>query len=822
MSGWYLEKISIEGFRGINNAGSPLVLKFKSDAVNSLFAPNGVGKSSIYDALLYAITGRIPKLDRLPANEGGEGYYLNQFHGGDRGTIELTLCSANDGRRVALKVERDLTGVRTVTSPNGIDGEALLKEIDREFVLLDGETFREFINAVPRERGRSFASLLGLRKYSLIRQALAKFTHGRSFGNHFELAVKNSRLAQCQTSLRQASSNISSSYKDLVGEDLDPSLEEAVLKERAYSALFGIELLRPACENKEFEEIDTEACFELTKAAEGGEERARFETLSKSFTQLTDLIQQIPPAESFEGLIALAQQRDIALSQTQGEAFRELYVHSQIILSNDGWEDKTVCPTCERTGPESVLDHVIEKVASFSKVADLSDQIVKLCAENGFSHIGDLEKAAENTEHKKITPQHREWLASGAVNEEQAKATRDHVNELKNIVLGNLKVLEDEKKKLEQRLPPKLTAVMQKIEFARRLQENLSKQRAAKQSSTILQAELNRIQRVKEFLDGARDMFSQAEATAATRRLTAIEPKMRQYFDQIMHSNVVPALQRRARTEDIDISLEQFWNLQNVSARAVLSESFRNAFAISVYLASASLYGGDAKFIVLDDVTSSFDSGHQLHLMNVIKTLFARPEIADGPQIILLSHDTALEKLFNTYNNEPGWYHQVIQGTARTSVLPQSSAVDKIRDATIDYLNSGNVSDAAPRLRQYLEFKLQHIIQKVNISVPYDIVFSDDRKMANNLIQAIKNAVDLHQAANRLVLEPAQVAGLNTAIASVVGNFLSHWGTGQVQAFTAHSLLGVMSAIDSIADCFKYEDPVGSGNFKFYSSLSKR
>ena len=822
MSGWYLEKISIEGFRGINNAGSPLVLKFKSDAVNSLFAPNGVGKSSIYDALLYAITGKIPKLDKLPASERGQGYYLNQFHGGDRGTIELTLCSAHDGSRVTLKVERDLNGVRTVTSPNGIDGEALLKEIDREFVLLDGETFREFINAVPRERGRSFASLLGLRKYSLIRQALAKFSHGRSFGNHFDLAVKTSRLAQCQTSFRQASDNISSAYKDLVGEDLDPSLEEAVLQERAYSALCGIELLRPVCEGIGFEAIDTDACFDLTKAAEGGEERARFETLSKSSAQLTDVIQQIPPAESFDSLIALAQQRDIALSHTQGEAFRELYVRSQVILSDDGWEDKTVCPTCERTGSESVLDHVVEKVASFSKVADLSDQIVKLCAESGFGHIGDLEKAVEEAEHKKITPQRREWFASGAINEEQAKATRDQVNELKNSVLGNLKVLEEEKKELEKRLPPKLTAVMQKIQFARRLQENLSKRRAATQNSTVVQAELNRIQRVKDFLDGARDMFSQAEATAATRRLTAIEPKMRQFFDQIMHSEVVPALQRRARTEDIDISLEQFWNLPNVSARAVLSESFRNAFAISVYLASASLYGGDAKFVVLDDVTSSFDSGHQLHLMNVIKTLFARPTIADGPQIILLSHDTALEKLFNTYNNEPEWYHQVIQGTARTSLLPQSSAVDKIRDATIDYLNSGNTFDAAPRLRQYLEFKLQHIIQKVNISVPYDIVFSDDRKMASNLIQAIKNTVDLHQAANRLVLEPAQVAGLNTAIASIVGNFLAHWGTGQVQAFTANSLLGVISAIDSVADCFKYEDPAGSGNFKFYSSLSRR
>ena len=50
MSGWYLQEISIEGFRGINNEGAPLVLRFKPEHVNSVSAPNGVGKTSIFDA----------------------------------------------------------------------------------------------------------------------------------------------------------------------------------------------------------------------------------------------------------------------------------------------------------------------------------------------------------------------------------------------------------------------------------------------------------------------------------------------------------------------------------------------------------------------------------------------------------------------------------------------------------------------------------------------------------------------------------------------------------------------------------------------------
>lgn len=59
---WFLEKVEIEGMRGINNEGSPLSLKFMSDCVNSVSAPNGIGKSSIYDALNFALTGGIPNL----------------------------------------------------------------------------------------------------------------------------------------------------------------------------------------------------------------------------------------------------------------------------------------------------------------------------------------------------------------------------------------------------------------------------------------------------------------------------------------------------------------------------------------------------------------------------------------------------------------------------------------------------------------------------------------------------------------------------------------------------------------------------------------
>ena len=107
MTGWFLNEVSVEGFRGINNEGAPLKVKLKPDKVNSISAPNGVGKTSIFDAVLYAITGSIPKLDDLPAAERGQSYYLNQFHTGNSGHIHLTLQPENGDAAFVLSVERD-------------------------------------------------------------------------------------------------------------------------------------------------------------------------------------------------------------------------------------------------------------------------------------------------------------------------------------------------------------------------------------------------------------------------------------------------------------------------------------------------------------------------------------------------------------------------------------------------------------------------------------------------------------------------------------------------------------------------------------------
>ena len=99
MTGWFLDSVEIEGFRGINNEGDPLVLTFGQDAVNSVSAPNGVGKSSIFDALTFALRKRIAKLDARDGQEDQGRDHEEQArdaHGGPRRMREL-IDEVGDG-----------------------------------------------------------------------------------------------------------------------------------------------------------------------------------------------------------------------------------------------------------------------------------------------------------------------------------------------------------------------------------------------------------------------------------------------------------------------------------------------------------------------------------------------------------------------------------------------------------------------------------------------------------------------------------------------------------------------------------------------------
>jgi hypothetical protein len=354
----------------------------------------------------------------------------------------------------------------------------------------------------------------------------------------------------------------------------------------------------------------------------------------------------------------------------------------------------------------------------------------------------------------------------------------------------------------------------------KRFCEAISSHTKAVEALTKSKQDLAVRQRWQKFIGEARDAFSAAEAKLANERIAKIQAEYRSLFGDLVRGgpNVEPTLARSAGTENVDLTLSNFHGLTDINARAVLSESYRNAVAASIFLSAAIRYNGTPRFVILDDVTSSFDAGHQFSLMEAIRTKLQQPTNANGLQFIILSHDSALEKYFDKQNGTVDWTHQKLQGMPPVGrVMISAQEADRLNVQAENLLNSGQVDFGAPFVRQYLEYKLGHIISKLEIPCPPDYATRGDKRTLSTYLDAIIDAVDLYQAAGRCVLAPQQIVDIkNTHAPSIVANFVSHYETGTGTPFGAYALLGVLQSIDALVDCFRYSDATQAPPIKKY------
>ena len=96
------------------------ILSFEPNSVNSVYAFNGIGKSSIFEALYYAISWCHPEApELLQAQERPQDYYCNRFHSKNAASILVEFQPDDRTAPISIQIDRDVSGNRTVTSPSG-------------------------------------------------------------------------------------------------------------------------------------------------------------------------------------------------------------------------------------------------------------------------------------------------------------------------------------------------------------------------------------------------------------------------------------------------------------------------------------------------------------------------------------------------------------------------------------------------------------------------------------------------------------------------------------------------------------------------------
>lgn len=832
MSRYFLASAAIEGFRGINNDGDPLVLKFKHDAVNSVHAPNGVGKSSIFEALHFALHGTVPRLEGMQDAEQGASYIVNKFHPAQQATVALVFKSDDGTPDVSITVTRTAAGGRVVTSPSGhADPDSFLADLCEDFVLVDYPRFASLVDCSALERGRSFASLVGMSRYSQLRQALDGAKNTRNINGDLGLSTLDTEVTAENRALGVVEQRILAAHQEVTGVAGGQMADTAALKAQVTAGLAGIALFTPLLANASVMDFDFDAAEKIVDQEEGGAARKTLDGLNTAVTTLGGL--QVSAAElaEIDALVTAAKARDDAMRKVGAASLHALLKSALSVVNRADWHDPKVCPVCEKAGDGPLQDQLEAKIALYDEADQLDAELKRQVQSAGC--VGKLRQLEEQArlgvvDADRIAPVLTLAARQSSVSTADLERAKDALGALEAKRVDVLTAINAEIATLQAGLPPSLVAVTRTLGQAKQFRDAMNEYERTLPALAAKRAKLAKLNRWKTFITNVAGQFATAESALANARITDIQASCQELFGHLVRGgpDVRPTLNRAQNTEQVDLKLADFFGLPNQSARALLSESYRNAVAASIFMAAATRQQGMPRFMVLDDVTSSFDAGHQFSLMDTIRTKLrfgAANGLPGGLQFIILSHDTSLEKYFDRLNGTTEWNHQKLQGMPpRGRLMIATQQADRLKAQAEQYLNAGQIDIGEPFVRQYLEYKLGQIITRLEVPVPPDYATRGDKRTLSTYVDAITAAVALYQAAGRCVLSAQQVADLqNHHMPSIMANYVSHYETGAGNPFNAYALLGVLQSVDALADCFCWTDPANNQR-KYYRRLDRQ
>lgn len=163
-----------------------------------------------------------------------------------------------------------------------------------------------------------------------------------------------------------------------------------------------------------------------------------------------------------------------------------------------------------------------------------------------------------------------------------------------------------------------------------------------------------------------------------------------------------------------------------------LSESHLNSLGICLFLASAKLFNKVSRFLVLDDIVTSFDLGHRRRLLRLIKD-----EFSDW-QIVLLTHEHLWFEMTKREFKQSPWLFNEVAWDNDNGILMAPSAADwkkLIAEKRKKY-------DVSNDIRKMLEATLKEICFSLQVRVAFRFNDENEHRMSGELLSALRSTIN--------------------------------------------------------------------------------
>ncbi len=212
------------------------------------------------------------------------------------------------------------------------------------------------------------------------------------------------------------------------------------------------------------------------------------------------------------------------------------------------------------------------------------------------------------------------------------------------------------------------------------------------------------------------------------------------------------------------ITIEYKYREKTVSPpQKYFSESHLNCFGIAFFLASVIAFNKENKFLILDDVISSFDTNHRKRFADLLFEKFA------DWQIILLTHEKEWFQYVKQLAKNKSWLISEIMWSDEKGTHIEENAGELI-ESIEKKIAMGEVESLGNQLRKYLEHILKVICHNLEVKVSFRFNDLNEKRMPDELLSGLKSKIN--KCSPELKLKISFIDRVSNS--SLLGNLLSH------------------------------------------------
>lgn len=739
-----IKNITIKSFRGVVDE-LPILLSEKSAL---FYGDNGTGKSSIVDALEWFYKDSVSHLSSAEIDKSA----LRNINLKEDENASVSL----DFTKTSLKSDKTLSVVRgKIISANSNKSDELrdyIKQSEKENLLLRYRSLEDFINAPKGDKLKQLYEIIGYAEVTKIKEIIQKSFNSikneiKSQGFQNQLQFQQSLLIQ------RLGANITSESQ-LFGE----------LNTLIIPLNIGIKIAS-------FDDIDK--VIEKIKSPIGDKNVIELKFLQDCDAAVTNLEKDIPQIdleykkyfEEFEKIF-----NDV--ESVKETLLKELLIEGESILSNQFYTQEK-CPLCLKDENQEILAlsirnrlSEIEKSSAKLKELNKAKDLIKLTIEK---RINIIEGLLKNDLSKKY------------VSVESALSSLK--NKLSNYLLEiNSRVLSGKMIKTEIELKLNISDFLCVPVIAGQLKtlndkiakDNYSEARVKIEFSKAAFLKIQDLSRQESLLESQKDSigliyneFIKKQREGLEEFLNSFSKTINEYY-QFMNPGEsfedLEIVQIEEGDELRGITIQFKFNGEMVSPpQKYFSESHINCYGLAFFLASVEAFNSINKFIILDDVISSFDSNHRKRFADLLFEKFS------DYQIVLLSHEKEWFMYVRELAKRNGWLIKEIKWTKERGTYFDESP-SELKELIEYQIKNNKEEQLGNSIRTYLEHILKDICYHLEVKTKFLFNGQNEKRMADELLSELRSAINKKSVDLKIKIPIIERISNST----ILGNLLSH------------------------------------------------